>query len=103
MQILKTGSISHCKVVDIEEDSAKKLVAHLVLRTDTDKPEEINASIWDDLRKTLPSYMGPDYYKIRSSMPVHNNGKRDVAALRNDKDGLIKTNYGIFLLLLFPL
>ena len=76
--------------MDIEEDSAKKRVAHLVLRTDTDNPEEILAAIWDDLRKTLPPYMVSDYYKIRSSMPVHNNGKRDVAALRNDKDDQIK-------------
>ena len=40
--------------------------------------------------KELPAYMNPDYFKIRSSMPVHSNGKRDVGALRDDRQNLIK-------------
>lgn len=31
-----------------------------------------------------------DYYKVRKSMPVHSNGKRDVEALRQDREDLIK-------------
>lgn len=90
-KILKNESVSQCKVVDIEDDGTKKLVTHLVFRPDSESPEKIVAAIWGDLKKTLPPYMVPDFYKIRSSMPVHNNGKRDVAALRNDKDDLIPT------------
>lgn len=90
-KILKNESVSQCKVVDIEDDGTKKLVAHLVFLPDTENPEKIVAAIWGDLKKALPPYMVPDFYKIRSSMPVHNNGKRDVAALRNDKDDLIPT------------
>ena len=89
-QILKNGSVGQCKVVDIEYDGAKKLAPHLVFRAGTENQEKIVATIWGDLQNTLPPYMVPDFYKVRSSMPVHNNGKRDVAALRNDKDGLIK-------------
>lgn len=89
-KILKNESVSQCKVVDIEVDGTKKLVAHLVFRPDSESPEKIVTAIWGDLQKTLPPYMVPDFYKIRSSMPVHNNGKRDVTALKNDKDGLIK-------------
>lgn len=36
--------------------------------------------------------MIPEYYKIRNSMPVHSNGKRDVEVLRRYLDGLIKVN-----------
>lgn len=90
-KILKNESVSQCKVVDIKIDGTVKLVAHLVFRRDTESPEKIVAAIWGDLQKALPPYMVPDFYKIRSSMPVHNNGKRDVAALKYDRDDLIST------------
>ena len=93
-QILKNGSISQCKVVDIEEGGTKKLAAHLVFRSGTENPEAIISDIWDDLRKTLPPHMVPDYFKIRSSMPVHNNGKRDVGALKKDREHLIPVKSG---------
>lgn len=86
-EILKNEAISQCKVVDIE-DKGKKLVAHLVFREGVKDEEDVVASIWSELRKALPSYMVPEYYKIRSSMPVHTNGKRDVGALKIDKEGL---------------
>ena len=87
-EILKNEAISQCKVVDIE-DKGKKLVAHLVFHEKVENEEDVIASIWSDLQQSLPSYMVPDYYKIRSSMPVHTNGKRDVGALREDKKNLI--------------
>ena len=87
-EILKNEAISQCKVVDIKNNGNKKLVAHLVFQNGVENKEEIIASIWNELRESLPSYMVPDYYKIRSSMPVHTNGKRDVGALRNDRDNL---------------
>lgn len=86
-EILKNEAISQCKVVDIEDNGNKKLVAHLVFQEGVKNQEEIIASIWYELRNSLPSYMVPEYYKIRSSMPVHTNGKRDVGALKRDKDG----------------
>ena len=87
-EILKNEAVSQCKVVDIEDNGNKKLVAHLVLQAGVKNEEKIIALIWSELRKTLPSYMVPEYYKIRSSMPVHTNGKRDVGALKIDKEGL---------------
>lgn len=89
-EILKNEAVSQCKVVDIEDDGSKKLVAHLVFREDAANREEIIALVWSELRRSLPPYMVPDYYKIRSSMPVHTNGKRDVGALRRDTDDLVK-------------
>ena len=89
-EILKNNAVNQCKVVDVEENGTKKLVAHLVFRENVENREDVISSIWHNLRKTLPSYMVPDYYKIRLSMPVHANGKRDVDVMRRDKDGLIR-------------
>ena len=89
-EILKNEAINQCKVVDVEENGMKKLVAHLVLQENVENRENVISSIWNDLRKTLPPYMVPDYYKIRSFMPVHANGKRDVGILRQDKLDLVK-------------
>lgn len=87
-EILKNEAISQCKVVDIEENGNKKLVAHLVFQEGIKNQENVIASIWNELRKSLPFYMVPGYYKVRSSMPVHTNGKRDVGAMRRDRDDL---------------
>ena len=38
----------------------------------------------------LPPYMVPQYYKIRTSIPVHANGKRDVDAMRQDRKDLLR-------------
>ena len=84
-EILKYEAVSQCKVVDIEDNGSIKLVAHLVFQEGVENKGEVISSIWHDLRKTLPSHMVPEYYKIRSSMPVHANGKRDVGALKRDK------------------
>ncbi len=88
-EILKYKEINQCKVVDIESNGNKKLVAHLVFREGVENKAGIISLIWKDLQKTLPSHMVPEYYKIRSSMPVHANGKRDVDAMRKDRDDLI--------------
>ena len=37
--------------------------------------------------------MQPDYYKIRTTMPINLNGKRDVGALRADRKDLIQIDY----------
>lgn len=86
--ILRDEAASQCKVVDTEIDGNTVLVGHIVLRDGYD--EAILKRIDSTLRANLPDYMVPDYYKIRQSMPVHSNGKRDVGALKRDKDGLKK-------------
>lgn len=89
-EILKNEAISQCKVVDIEENGSQRLAAHIVFREGVRNREEVISSIWSELRNALPAYMVPEYYKIRSSMPVHTNGKRDIDALRRDHNGLVK-------------
>ncbi len=87
-KIFEDEYINQCKVVDIDENGVKKLVAHIVFCEDTKNQDEHIKMIISHLSETLPEYMRPDYYKIRSSMPVHSNGKRDVGSLRVDREDL---------------
>ncbi|MCR4755829.1 MAG: acyl--CoA ligase [Lachnospiraceae bacterium] len=88
-EIFEEPLVNQCKVVDIKEDGKIKLVAHIVFKDGTTDPERIVKRIDEYLKTKLPEYMRPNYYKIRTSMPVHSNGKRDVEALRSDRENLI--------------
>lgn len=90
--ILKDDAVNQCKVVDTEINGKNVLVGHIVLRDEGDDEEAVLKRIDGNLKARLPEYMVPDYYKLRSSMPVHSNGKRDVGALKKEKDGLIKVS-----------
>ena len=88
-EIFKNEMVNQCKVVDIDENGETRLAAHIVLRSgDVDNVQLLNI-IHKMLLEALPEYMVPDYYKIRKSMPVHANGKRDVEAIRGDREDLI--------------
>lgn len=89
-EIIKEENVNQCKVVDIIENGKTKLVAHIVFKESTTQEESIIKRIDDSLKEVLPEFMVPDYYKVRKSMPVHPNGKRDIETLKNDKDGLKK-------------
>ena len=89
-EIIKEENVNQCKVVDIIENGKTKLVAHIVFNESTTQEESIIKRIDDSLKEVLPEFMVPDYYKVRKSMPVHPNGKRDIETLKNDKDGLKK-------------
>ena len=92
-EIFKEDGIEQCKVVDIEDNGKRVLVALIVLKQDTgQRAEEVLHKIVGRLLKTLPDYMQPAYYKVRESMPTHKNGKRDVKALREDREGLVEAN-----------
>ena len=88
-EIFEEPLVNQCKVVDIQENGRTKLVAHIVFKEGASDPERIINRIDDYLRDKLPDYMVPEYYKIRLSMPVHSNGKRDVETLKNDKENLL--------------
>lgn len=89
--INQDASVASSKVVDIEEDGVKVLVAHITLRNQVGADtESILQRIHEKCRTALPAYSVPKYYKVRDSFPVHANGKRDVEALRRDREGLVK-------------
>lgn len=89
-EIFKEETVNQCKVVDIQEDGKTKLAVHIVFREGVSDEDAILKKIDDRVKRNLPEYMIPDYYKVRQSMPVHTNGKRDVGALKRDTDGLKK-------------
>ena len=88
--IIDEETINQCKVVDIKEDGATKLVAHLVFKDGVEDKDAVIQKVHLNLKNTLPGYMVPDYYKIREAMPVHPNGKRDSESLKRDTEELIK-------------
>ena len=85
--MLKDEAVSQCKVIDTVIDGNTVLVGHIVFR-DGNYENDLKR-IDSKLKTSLPDYMVPKYYKIRNSMPVHSNGKRDVGVLKNDKKDLI--------------
>lgn len=83
-------NVATSKVVDIEEDGAKVLVAHIALRDRTGADvNSILKRIHESCKTALPEYSVPKYYKVRESFPVHSNGKRDVEMIRADREELI--------------
>ena len=88
-KIILEEYVDQCKVVDINTESGKKIVAHIVIKAGKDTNMDVIARIDSRLKKTLPNYMVPNYYKIRNYMPINKNGKLDVEALKNDKESLI--------------
>ena len=91
-EIIKEEAVNQCKVVDIEEDGETILVSHIVFEDGVTDADSILQRINDRIKNALPEYMIPQYYKIRQSMPVNSNGKRDIEALKRDREGLIKLN-----------
>lgn len=89
-EILKDDDIDQCKVVDSIINGKTVLVAHIVLKNEDGNADDVLKRIDNNLRASLSEYMVPQYYKIRESMPVHSNGKRDAEALKKDKDNLMK-------------
>ncbi len=86
--IFEDENVVQCKVVDIDTPDGTELAAHIVFREDADNSDQALSRIHELLAAKLPASQVPRYYKSRASMPVHSNGKRDVEALRQDREGL---------------
>ena len=92
-EILADEAVAQCKVVDIVTEAGKKLAAHVVFRPGTGDETGALSRIHSRLTQSLPGYMAPDFYKVRSSMPVHTNGKMDIRTLRMDREELIPAEH----------
>ena len=88
-KILEEETISQCKVIDIHESDKTQLIAHIVFNDNTENIDARLSAIYRHLSEALPNYMQPDYIKIRKSMPVSRNGKRNLRELREDREDLI--------------
>lgn len=88
--ILKDKDIVGCKVIDATENGKTILIAHIILSDESCmERESIVKRIDTECRAKLPEYAVPSKYKVRDAFPVHNNGKRDVEALRKETEGFI--------------
>lgn len=88
-EILKEETVDQCEVVYFKTMSSTETVAHIVFRSDVLDKRTALVHIHKHLVKTLSDYMVPHYYKARTTMPVHTNGKLDAHALREDREDLI--------------
>lgn len=88
--ILKEETVAQCKVVDIKTEKGTELAAHIVFDETVADPKAKLGEIAARVKRELPPHMVPQYYKVRTSIPVHANGKRDVDAMRRDREDLIR-------------
>ena len=88
--ILKDEAVAQCKVVDIQTERGTELAAHIVFDETVVDPKTKLREIAARVKRELPPHMAPQYYKVRTSIPVHANGKRDVDAMRRDREDLIR-------------
>jgi len=87
--ILRDPNLSGCKVAAVEDEGKTVLAAHITLRQATEDATRLICQIDRLCHQSLPDTHCPVKYKIRDSFPVHPNGKRDVGALKQEKDGFI--------------
>ena len=87
--IMSDEAVAQCKVVDIQTEKGTELAAHVVFDETIDDTRARLKEIDARVKRELPFYMVPRYYKIRTSIPVNINGKRDMDAMRLDKEDLI--------------
>ncbi|MBS6196027.1 MAG: acyl--CoA ligase [Clostridiales bacterium] len=85
--ILEDKAVSMCKVVETTVEGHKVPVMHLILKEDAEETEKVIQRIRVKCQSRLASYAIPKYYKLHDGFPVHTNGKRDVEALKREKDG----------------
>lgn len=85
--ILEDKAVSMCKVIETTLNGQKVPVVHIILKKDVRDSSEVIRRIKGICQTRLESYAIPKYYKLRESFPVHTNGKRDVEALKKEKDG----------------
>lgn len=75
--IVKSGAAASCAVVSLKDPSGADCLAAYVV---SERPIDF-ALIESKLRKTLPDYMIPSYWRQTSCLPLGASGKLDVKAL----------------------
>ncbi len=89
--ILEDKAVSQCKTIEYCFDNKKCLYTHIVLKDEcNENVEDIIKRLDKVCREKTPMDEVPAGYKIRRSMPVHSNGKRNIDSLKKEKEGFIK-------------
>ena len=86
--ILENDNIAACEVVALPKDNYYIPVVHIVLEENCrDSQESILDAIHHLCLDKLEDDSIPCAYKIRENFPVKSSGKKDMEALRQEKDG----------------
>jgi len=89
--MLRDKAVSQCKTVVIDIDGKQHLCSHIVLNAENREENEIVIRrLYNACIESIPEDEVPRKYKIRESMPVHANGKRNNEALKKEKEGYIE-------------
>ena len=102
--IMEIEGIKMCDVLEFDDNGTEKLAVHIIfneelqdsLEADKDYLEEQLHKIQQYIfEKTGNENMVPFIFKIRKSFPYAKSGKRDVARIKQEKDGFINldTNF----------
>ena len=96
--ILDNENIASCEVVGLSKDDYYVPVAHLILEdTCLQNSEEVIQQIYENCKRKLDVNCVPCGYKCRDVFPVKSSGKRDMGALKEERDGFIIPEDGKFI------
>ncbi|MBE1162042.1 non-ribosomal peptide synthetase/type I polyketide synthase [Dyella acidiphila] len=80
-QLMQHPDVRHAAVLALGEDSAKYLVAYLVIEGQGVDEKSLVAELKRSLGAVLPNYMVPQSYAVLPALPLTANGKLDRDAL----------------------
>lgn len=87
---LSDAAVSQCEAVITELGKKRVLILHILLQEKNQETSQVIVKrISESYEQKLPECAKPNYYKIRTSFPVHASGKRNVEALKEEIDGLL--------------
>lgn len=87
---LSDAAVSQCEAVITELGKKRALVLHILLQEKNQETSQVIVKrISESYEQKLPECAKPNYYKIRTSFPVHASGKRNVEVLKEEIDGLL--------------
>lgn len=98
---MELDGIKMCDVLEFDDDDKKELAVHIIFTDEIQKNMKTNKNYLEEKLHSLQQYiyektnnenMVPCRFKIRESFPYAKSGKRDVAKIKQEKDGFIVIN-----------
>ena len=99
--IMELDGIKMCDVLEFDDDDKKEVAVHIIFTDEIQKNMKTNKNYLEEKLHSLQQYiyektnnenMVPCRFKIRESFPYAKSGKRDVAKIKQEKDGFIVIN-----------
>lgn len=102
--IMEIDGIKICDVLEFDDNGKKELAVHIIFNEELQKNIKVNKEYLEEqlhgiqqyiYEKTNAENMVPCRFKIRESFPYAKSGKRDVAKIKQEKDGFVIINKDI--------